>query len=414
MISTRKLALISVSLLLAVLGVLIVAAPQSASPEIPLSGTFTATLVEGSGTYDPTTGEITAGTITTTHTLSGDINGQRTTTATYDASEKYWYLSELPSDCTVTFNNTVYQGKTFGRASSSSGDPSPPGCYPELCTFPTNVSSEGAVWTIEEPYALIRVTASGSGTFNMTWDPSKNTWEILDWHASGTWSGSLEFLSVEAQMDETASGSLTLEVPGEGAGVLTYDTTGTGAVLMGIYESNPAGPPPGLALERFIEIYTNINSPEINWPIELRVYYSDAEVEAAGIDELTLKMYKWDGSNWVVVDESGVNTEENYVWANLYSFSTYVAIGESAGGCFIATAAYGTDTAEQINVLRAFRDQVLLQNALGSQLVALYYEVSPPLAGFISEHEPLRIVVRELLVEPIVGLTKFTQGIWGN
>jgi len=85
-----------------------------------------------------------------------------------------------------------------------------------------------------------------------------------------------------------------------------------------------------------------------------------------------------------------------------------------ASGCFIATAAYGTETAEQLNVLRAFRDQVLLQSPVGSQFVKWYYKTSPPIADFISEHNLLRAVVRELLVDPMVSLAKSSQGLWGD
>ena len=82
--------------------------------------------------------------------------------------------------------------------------------------------------------------------------------------------------------------------------------------------------------------------------------------------------------------------------------------------CFIATAAYGTSTAEEIDTLRAFRDEVLLQNSLGSQLVEWYYQTSPPVADFISENSLLRTIVRELVIDPMVSLAKFTQGIWGD
>jgi hypothetical protein len=93
------------------------------------------------------------------------------------------------------------------------------------------------------------------------------------------------------------------------------------------------------------------------------------------------------------------------VWANWE--------GSNEGeGCFIATAAYGTSTAGEIDTLRAFRDEVLLQNSLGSQSVAFYYEVSPPVADFISEHEPLRTLVRELLVEPVVRVVEATGTLW--
>ena len=95
--------------------------------------------------------------------------------------------------------------------------------------------------------------------------------------------------------------------------------------------------------------------------------------------------------------------------------STYElwASGKEPGGfCFIATAAYGTSSAEEIETLRAFRDEVLLESTLGSQVVEWYYQTSPPLADFISEHEPLRALVRELFVEPVVWLVEATGTLW--
>jgi hypothetical protein len=84
-----------------------------------------------------------------------------------------------------------------------------------------------------------------------------------------------------------------------------------------------------------------------------------------------------------------------------------------AGGfCFIATAAYGTETAAELDILRDFRDQVLLENALGSLFVETYYKVSPPVADFIATNDFLRAVVREVLIDPIVNLLQWSQGLW--
>jgi hypothetical protein len=83
-------------------------------------------------------------------------------------------------------------------------------------------------------------------------------------------------------------------------------------------------------------------------------------------------------------------------------------------GCFVATAAYGTPSAEQINVLREFRDIVLLNSAVGSQSVGVYYQLSPPIADFIARSALLRILVRELLVDPIVWLVEATADVWRN
>jgi Leucine-rich repeat (LRR) protein len=69
--------------------------------------------------------------------------------------------------------------------------------------------------------------------------------------------------------------------------------------------------------------------------------------------------------------------------------------------CFIATAAYGTPIAGEIQVLREFRDEYLLANPVGQALVGLYYRVSPPIAGFITEHPALKPIVRVGLVPAV-------------
>jgi len=86
----------------------------------------------------------------------------------------------------------------------------------------------------------------------------------------------------------------------------------------------------------------------------------------------------------------------------------------SAGMCFIATAAYGTSTGKPLDVLREFRDDVLLESTVGSRLVDLYYQISPPIAGLMSEQSLVRTLVRELLIDPIVWVVETTGDIWQN
>jgi hypothetical protein len=74
---------------------------------------------------------------------------------------------------------------------------------------------------------------------------------------------------------------------------------------------------------------------------------------------------------------------------------------QGGGGCFIATAAYGSPMAEELDTLRAFRDEYLLTNPLGEALVEGYYSASPPIAEFIAERPELRALIRAGLV-PVV------------
>jgi hypothetical protein len=73
-----------------------------------------------------------------------------------------------------------------------------------------------------------------------------------------------------------------------------------------------------------------------------------------------------------------------------------------SGGCFIATAAYGTPIAEEIEILREFRDKYLMTNPVGRALVEFYYRMSPSIAEFITRHPSLKPIVRAGLLPVVV------------
>jgi hypothetical protein len=85
-----------------------------------------------------------------------------------------------------------------------------------------------------------------------------------------------------------------------------------------------------------------------------------------------------------------------------FLYDLTVKPAEPVPPCFIATAAYGTPMAKEIQILHEFRDEYLLTNLVGQALVGLYYRVSPPIAQFITEHPSLKPIVRVGLVPAVV------------
>lgn len=70
----------------------------------------------------------------------------------------------------------------------------------------------------------------------------------------------------------------------------------------------------------------------------------------------------------------------------------------NGGGCFIASAAYGTPLAPQVRLLRQFRDRHLVTRAAGRAFVAWYYRNAPAAARYLEEHPSLKMPVRIALL----------------
>jgi len=79
--------------------------------------------------------------------------------------------------------------------------------------------------------------------------------------------------------------------------------------------------------------------------------------------------------------------------------------GDGGGPCFIATAAYGTPMAADIDTLRALRDTYLLESSVGTAFVDAYYRVSPAIASVIAQSPALTAGVRLLLL-PVIFAAK--------
>ena len=85
---------------------------------------------------------------------------------------------------------------------------------------------------------------------------------------------------------------------------------------------------------------------------------------------------------------------------------------EKEGPCFIATAVYGSSEARNLDVLRSFREQVLMPTTFGKALVETYYSTSPPIADTIRQNEGLKIAVKTLLVVPVIYFVKMILSVF--
>ena len=74
------------------------------------------------------------------------------------------------------------------------------------------------------------------------------------------------------------------------------------------------------------------------------------------------------------------------------------------GGCFIATACLGSADHPDVEVLRRFRDEVLVGTFFGAKLAHLYSVFSPPIARRLDRNRWARFLIRVFVVRPCSSL----------
>jgi hypothetical protein len=82
-------------------------------------------------------------------------------------------------------------------------------------------------------------------------------------------------------------------------------------------------------------------------------------------------------------------------------FRTADRVAGTVDACFIATAAYGSIMAADVDMLRHFRDAALKSSVLGELAVETYYTFGPAVAGVVGESDLLRETARAALA-PVV------------
>jgi uncharacterized repeat protein (TIGR01451 family) len=130
------------------------------------------------------------------------------------------------------------------------------------------------------------------------------------------------------------------------------------------------------------------------------IYDRGAVVNLVATSDADYQFDNWTGDVGTIVNVNAATT--TITMSGNYSITAnFEKVTPHGGGCFIATAAYGTPMAEEVQILREFRDEYLLTNPVGKGLVGFYYRVSPPIAEFITEHPSLKPIVRAGLVPAV-------------
>jgi len=149
---------------------------------------------------------------------------------------------------------------------------------------------------------------------------------------------------------------------------------------------------------------------------EIRVRASDTMTEANFGDSMpvTAKVVVEDPGHLQSFDLAGLLPDTDYyVGVRAYdgchnagplAITKITTLGRVAGSvdaCFVATAAYGSLMANDVELLRHFRDSKLQTTALGELAVETYYTFGPAVAGVVGESDLLRTSARDFL-RPII------------
>lgn len=119
----------------------------------------------------------------------------------------------------------------------------------------------------------------------------------------------------------------------------------------------------------------------------------------------------WDEYSYLLINNSRwpLTEDAKFLWSMwILEFGQlkFAVDKDKSGGCFIATACYGSYDDSNVLILRDYRDNYLSKNYFGQLFIKFYYFFSPPIARLISKSERLRSITRLFIVEPIVNFLR--------
>ena len=127
----------------------------------------------------------------------------------------------------------------------------------------------------------------------------------------------------------------TVEDPDTGTNV-TARYTGTGTITVASASSPGAPPSTIISINIFVEV-TAPTTMSVTW-VYIVVPYNESDLPA-GVDELYLRLYYWNvtENKWMICDNTGVDTTNNVVYANVTHFTIFAPMAEVSAEVVPAT-----------------------------------------------------------------------------
>ena len=88
-------------------------------------------------------------------------------------------------------------------------------------------------------------------------------------------------------------------------------------------------------------------------------------------------------------------------------FFEFAYLKDKYGGCYIATAVYGSYNAPEVLILRKFRDTYLEKRKWGQSFVSFYYKYSPQIAKKLEQKRLLNKAIKFLIDKVLLSFVSF-------
>ena len=142
--------------------------------------------------------------------------------------------------------------------------------------------------------------------------------------------------------------------------------------------------------------------------------------EKENVAEINIPRDLFDGEFTILLDDKEIfapvnKTERSSIISVVFDGKGDYTIGittmdkYNGGGCLIATAAFGSELAPQVQLLREIRDNTILQTKSGSAFMTgfnqLYYSFSPTIADYERDNIIFKEAVKLTLIPLLTSLT---------